>query len=149
MPVDAREFLQRLFSGRKVRKDAQIDRLDFPEPEEDAGPTSEFLRGVWQDITIHSKPGGMAYDDDSQQLFIRYPDGALYVYDQVSSFEATALLHADHKGGWVWDNLRIRGSLSGAQKPYALISSMKSVKVRKRATDKEMTEHQFPGWSPV
>jgi hypothetical protein len=49
----------------------------------------------------------------------RYP-GALYGYRNVTPDEFLDFLSAPSKGGWVWDHLRIRGTVSGHQKDYFL-----------------------------
>lgn len=47
--------------------------------------------------------------------------GPLYLYHNVPARLFLAFIDASSKGDWVWDNLRIRGTLSGHQYDYALV----------------------------
>ncbi len=70
------------------------------------------------------------YDWRRRRLYVRFlgtsqggariGEGALYGYDGVSPKLFLDLLDASSKGTWVWDNLRIRGTISGHQFDYAL-----------------------------
>lgn len=144
MAIDARDWVNRLFSGRRPRKDATVSPLEFAEPT--GGPTDRLLAGAWVDVYIHGKQGRIAFDQDNGKLYIKYPGGKMYVYDGVSQYEATSLLAASSRGTWVWDNLRVRGTIGGAQKPFALISDPGSVSVRRDPAG-ETSEHDYPGWS--
>lgn len=46
--------------------------------------------------------------------------GPLYEYSGVTATEFKSLIAAPSKGTWVWDSLRIRGTVAGYQKPYRL-----------------------------
>ena len=50
--------------------------------------------------------------------------GPLYRYDGVSPDAFLSMLTAGSKGTWIWDNLRIRGTVSGHQKDYSLVGIM-------------------------
>jgi hypothetical protein len=45
-----------------------------------------------------------------------------YLYDNVTEDEAISFTKAGSKGGWVWDNLRVRGSKTLHKKPYRRVS---------------------------
>ena len=72
-----------------------------------------------------------AYDYDQWLLYVRFKEdgkegkknspGSLYQYADIPPRLFLSMLSASSKGGWVWDNLRIRGTLSGHQKPYRLV----------------------------
>jgi hypothetical protein len=50
--------------------------------------------------------------------------GPLYRYQGVTPDQFLSMLNAGSKGSWVWDNLRIRGTISGHQKDYDLVGIM-------------------------
>lgn len=74
------------------------------------------------------------YDLEAQMLWVRYRapgpadseggrafvPGPLYEYRNVNLGEYMALMKAPSKGTWVWDNLRVRGTVAGYRKPYKL-----------------------------
>ncbi|HEV3345420.1 MAG TPA: KTSC domain-containing protein [Pirellulales bacterium] len=79
---------------------------------------------------VHS----FGYDQDSWYLYVRFlaPDpgnpgkkssnpGPLYRYAAVRPEQFLQLYKASSKGGWVWDHLRVRGTVSGHQKDYELV----------------------------
>lgn len=63
-------------------------------------------------------------------LKVRYLDkrggdakpGATYYYMGLHPEEFSNMLRASSKGGWVWDNLRVRGTVAGHHVPYRLAS---------------------------
>lgn len=75
---------------------------------------------------VHS----FSYDIDRFKLFIRFHasgkqgrgKGTLYAYNAVPPKMFLSLMEAPSKGTWVWDNLRIRGTVSGHQKDYELVA---------------------------
>jgi hypothetical protein len=54
-------------------------------------------------------------------LRIEYKDGSRYDYQPVSVNEAQSLYAASSKGKWVWDHLRIRGTIYGYKVPYTMV----------------------------
>ncbi len=88
--------------------------------------TGEMVRA--SSGSVHS----YGYDIEAAVLYIRFlhtdekgqktsGPGPLYRYNDVEP-ELFAALHKDSsKGSWVWDNLRIRGTVSGHKKDYALV----------------------------
>jgi len=88
--------------------------------------TGEMLPAV--SSNVHS----YGYDIESTYLYVRFlghvrgsaaraGPGPLYRYRDVTPEEFLTLMAADSKGSWVWDNLRIRGTVSGHQKDYELV----------------------------
>lgn len=79
---------------------------------------------------VHSIGFRLDWDaPDNSTLLIRYKDsrrgrggkaGALYAYFGVHPDDFQVLQRAASKGEWVWDNLRIRGTVSGHHVPYML-----------------------------
>lgn len=77
-----------------------------------------------QSSNVHS----FSYDYDRMRLHVRFHPsgkegrgkGSLYAYEGVPPRKFLALLNAPSKGVWVWDNLRIRGTVSGHQHDYRL-----------------------------
>lgn len=91
---------------------------------------------------VHS----VAYDADTATLYVRFLDsfynkatkdyvrqgpGPIYAYYNVPPEMFLDMLHASSKGGWVWDHLRIRGTLSGHQRDYALVGIVRGYVPRK------------------
>jgi len=62
------------------------------------------------------------YDMPTHQLTVKFSDGSIYQYQEVSMVEATSFAQSGSKGGWVWDNLRVRGTIYGHKKPYVFLS---------------------------
>ncbi len=74
----------------------------------------------------------VGYDAATGTLYVRFlyryrrgereaaAPGSLYGYRDVWPEEFLTLLEAGSKGGWVWDHLRVRGTVSGHKKDYFL-----------------------------
>lgn len=71
-----------------------------------------------------------AYEYTSWTLYVRFlggegehrhGPGPLYQYSHVRPALFLTLLNAGSKGDWVWDHLRIRGTVSGHQHDYRLV----------------------------
>lgn len=58
---------------------------------------------------------------DAKKLMLEFKNGSAYLYSNVSPDEAQSFIQATSKGGWVWTDLRIRGSKTGHKKPYLRI----------------------------
>ncbi|NQU36714.1 MAG: KTSC domain-containing protein [Actinobacteria bacterium] len=80
---------------------------------------------------VHS----IAYDAENALLYVRYlapaqrkekrtRPGALYQYKDITPRQFDAFVRSSSKGGWVWDELRIRGTVAGYRKPYSLVGVM-------------------------
>jgi hypothetical protein len=88
--------------------------------------TGEMVRV--ESSNVHS----IGYDLDTGTLYVRFLvtvvregrvrqfGGSLYGYRGVTPEEFLRFLDAPSKGGWVWDNLRVRGTASGHKKDYFL-----------------------------
>jgi len=108
------------------------------------------------------------YDAASSYLYVRFKSGlapgeharpnapgALYRYAGVTPDEFLSLYklrnHSGHGGGpgdWVWDHLRVRGTVSGHQKDYELVGVIAGYVPRKATLEREPTgelqEYFFP-----
>lgn len=65
---------------------------------------------------------GAASGSDDGILLVEYVDGSLYEYEPVPFGLAEDLYRAGSYGKWVWDNLRVRGTVFGYQIPYRLVT---------------------------
>lgn len=92
-------------------------------------------RGDWKLIQNSDNVYAIRYDIENESLFIQFkhwappmPFGAqngpgpIYEYKGVSIPEAHSIFASNDVGEWLWDRLRIRGTWSGHQKPYRLVS---------------------------
>lgn len=78
-----------------------------------------FLAGVIIEV-ISSNVWRCQFVVEEQTLYVQYRNGNWYWYTGISEDEATQLYHAGSKGKWVWDCLRVRGTVFGHKKPYGL-----------------------------
>lgn len=95
------------------------DNLETPQDALDA-----FLHfGVWLPVTS-SNVQEIHYDSNTFALQIRFKNGGLYQYEDVSVREAESFAKAASPGGWVWDNLRVRGKVFAFNRahPYTFLS---------------------------
>lgn len=83
-------------------------------------PVEKFLLGELVNV-VSSNVAMIQYDNDLKILYIAFKNGYWYQYFQVSAIEAEGIFNAGSKGGWVWDNLRIRGTVFGSKKVYAFM----------------------------
>lgn len=97
---------------------------------DDPAITGEFVETP-DSSNVHS----FAYDLDRHALYVRFkywePDmghderphvpGALYRYSNVPMSVFEAMMRAPSKGRFIWDNIRIRGTISGHRYDYALV----------------------------
>lgn len=106
--------------------------LDLPASIQDAirdddTPENAYLSGNRQYVissNVEYFQYFMFYEDGSPQnvLYVGFKDGSLYSYQDVSMEEALVFYRAVSPGGAVWDHLRVRGTVFGYQKPYALVT---------------------------
>lgn len=126
----------------EVNIDGQIERLPRSHP---------LVTGEMIETPDSSNVHSFGFDNETHSLFVRFKDqskkaaagykiksvfsssgggfgagrphrpGALYMYHHVPARLFLTFIDASSKGGWVWDHLRIRGTLSGHQYDYALV----------------------------
>ncbi len=112
-------------------------------------PDHPLLTGDMVDAPKSSNVHSFGYDLYSHSLYVRYLDhesdegktsrrpGPIYRYFNAPPELFLAFLRADSKGSFVWDSLRIRGTVSGHQLDYALVGVQNGY-VPRKAT---MTPH--------
>lgn len=70
-------------------------------------------------LFVHSSNVGMVqFFEPDNKLLVEFLGGGTYIYSNISVQEAIQFAQAQSKGGWIWDNLRIRGSKKGHKKPF-------------------------------
>ncbi len=75
-----------------------------------------------QKFPVHSTNVSYAvYYLDKQAMEVEFLDGSAYLYEDVTEDEAIGFAKAQSKGGWVWDNLRVRGSRTQHRKKHSKI----------------------------
>lgn len=63
-----------------------------------------------QPFFVHSSNLVMAqYFQKENKMSIEFKNGAVYLYNGISEQEAISFYIAMSKGGWTWDNIRVRG----------------------------------------
>lgn len=95
-------------------------------------PDHPLLSGDFQHAPGSSNVHSYAYDYDSATLYVRFlgrseggsrtGPGPLYSYTNVEPERFLELERAPSKGRWVWDHLRVRGTISGHQYDYQLLA---------------------------
>jgi hypothetical protein len=123
-----------------INVDGEIQRL---------APNHPLVTGEMIETPESANVHSFGFHNDTHSLFVRFKDnprkaqlaggygiggvfhgsgrgrphrpGALYLYHHVPAKLFLAFITASSKGGWVWDHLRIRGTLSGHQYDYALV----------------------------
>ncbi len=102
----------------------------------------------WRSVTS-SNVKAIQYDREGHQLTVEYHDGSFYQYQDISPSEAKSMAEAGSKGKWVWDNLRVRGTVFGFQKPYVFLSGPSKAKrgwMKTRETRKKHGDIGPSGW---
>ena len=101
---------------------------------DDFGPqpaTAEFVEEPGNDLEAFLYFGSYVYVQSSnvkaisyyapdQLLTVEYKDSSVYEYSPVAIEVAEDFITAPSKGKWVWDNLRVRGTVFGYKVPYVL-----------------------------
>lgn len=121
--------------------------LPFPYSLDPNSPAARFLRGEWISVTS-SNVDRIYYDLDKNTLRVVFNDQNEYHVWPISPDEAVSFLRAPSKGGWYWDNVRIRGTALGHKKFYIHVglnvADGKDADVRERQwieTPNSMLEH--------
>lgn len=82
-----------------------------------------------------------AFEGTPEHLYVGYKDGSTYMYSEITPEMAIAFLNAPSKGSWVWNNLRIRGTVFGWQKPYAFLNAAGGHRKWHEAGESSMARH--------
>lgn len=82
----------------------------------------DFLRhGTIFFVNSSNVVSAQYFPDPEFKMLIEFYDGSAYLYSNVSEYEALSFAQAPSKGIWVWDHLRIRGTVTGHRKPYVKV----------------------------
>jgi len=97
-------------------------------------PNHPALTGEWVETPASSNVYAFSYDLDAHRLYVRFKDraqkgekqrpnapGPIYAYYNAPLDLFMAMFNAPSKGIWIWDNLRIRGTISGHRYDYSLV----------------------------
>jgi len=102
-----------------------IPRPDFGaigEGKESESSVTGFLAGAPYSEFRSSNVADAKYNYRDMSLDLGFLNGGKYRYYDVSPYEAKSFYSAPSKGKWVWDKLRLRGTVFGYQKPYSYLS---------------------------
>lgn len=100
-------------------------------------PDHPIITGDMQPTPDSSNVHSFGYDLDSHSLYVRFQDkpdggaGPIYRYFNCPPELFLSFLKAGSAGKFVWDRLRIRGTVSGHQLDYALVGIQKKYVPRK------------------
>lgn len=110
--------------NRTLRAD-EANRKRLAEEEERRAkndPEYRFVQlGEAVDTPQSSNVRRIQYSIQKAELYVTFKDQSVYVYFNIFVQEARSLYQSGSKGGWVWDNLRVRGTKLGHRKDYALL----------------------------
>lgn len=106
--------------AKESAEDIERRRKYIEREERNMDPYLRFLGGELQYVTS-SNVDWIQYDRNKHLLYIGYKNGASYVYYDVDPVESSSLYNAGSKGRWVWDELRVRGTVFGYKKNYAFL----------------------------
>ncbi len=107
-------------------------------------------------MTNSSNVHSYGYDIEAAKLYVRFlhtdqstgnrtqAAGSLYSYSDVEPELFLGLYKEQSKGNWIWDNLRIRGTVSGHRKDYRLVGITHEYVPRKATLDKTGREIFLP-----
>lgn len=101
----------------RLRDEPERAVEELPELDE----VDAYLLGEWLPVTS-SNVAAIRYLPEDEALEVEYLNGGFYRYSDIPPMMAKDFALASSPGGWVWDHLRVRGTVYGYQKPYALIS---------------------------
>lgn len=85
-------------------------------------PMDNFLSGRERLTVESSNVAWFEYNPEKGELTMGTTKGRIYLYRQISKFEAEEFVHASSKGKKVWDSLRVRGTQHGTRKPFTRLA---------------------------
>lgn len=100
------------FAGGNFRRSGgEILRVRIPSSEEEI---DRFLNwGLW--VALESTYcRSVRYDDRRNLLMIEYNDGVIWNY-AISKSEAEEMIRSHSRGVWIWDHIRVRGTIHDHQ----------------------------------
>ena len=123
LQAPSRSFWQRLtegFTGLMERLRGEPDVAEELLP--DLAEVEAWLKsGEWLEVES-TNVKAIRWLADDEALQIEFLNHGFYQYQNVNETEARDFALSPSKGSWVWDNLRLRGTVFGYQKDYTFIS---------------------------
>lgn len=102
------------------------ESLDLPVAQPLSAAEIWIESGDWFSGFSSSNVRAISYQKEDERLLIEFGEkdkpSSFYAYTPVSPLLALALFKAPSKGTWVWDHLRVRGTVFGYQVPYEFLS---------------------------
>ena len=117
--------------------------LDAPKSQ---SPSTDFLAGEPYSAFSSSNVRSATYNARENSMDIGFKNGGVYRYQDITPPEAKSFYSAGSKGKWVWDHLRVRGTVFGYQKPYTYIGGQSQGYIPKYAmSERHKAEHRTIG----
>lgn len=145
-PIDVHTY-QKELRDRKSESQPREQTQRGPAPRVGTRPSvggksdlERFLSGEWVDVSS-SNVSRIAYDEGKATLRIIFHDENEYLYQPIHPKWAENFFLSGSKGGWVWDNLRIRGTALGHKVPYAHVAGHGDVQRKWIQTDERIVAH--------
>jgi hypothetical protein len=104
-----------------------------------------ILDGAWYSGFRSSNVKAMQWSAATGVLYVEYLNGGIYDYQPVDQDEALDFATSPSKGTWVWEHLRVRGTVFGYQKEYSFLSALSSWSPRWMDTAKKTELHGTVG----
>ena len=115
---------------------------DFDTPKSQS-PSTDFLAGETYSAFSSSNVQSATYNARENSMDIGFRNGGVYRYQDITPPEAKSFYSAGSKGKWVWDHLRVRGTVFGYQKPYTYIGGQSQGYIPKYAmSERHKAEHR-------
>ncbi len=80
-----------------------------------------FLNGEMQQL-LSSNVDKAQYDSERQILYIWYLGGECWAYDPYTEKEAAMFMEAPSKGGFIWDHIKVKGTVHQHQRNARRVS---------------------------
>src|SRR5262245_9044797 len=77
---------------------------------------ADFLLGELL-IVSSSNVASATYQAPEHKMIVEYLDGSVWLYGDISDAEAEAFARAPSKGIFIWDHIKVRGTVHEHQKP--------------------------------
>lgn len=106
--------------AREAREDWERRKRLIESQQENLDPLSRFLYGELVHV-VSTNVDWIQFDRNRELLYIGFKNGAAYVYYQIDAGEASSMFTASSHGKWVWDNLRVRGTVWGYKRDFAFL----------------------------
>lgn len=113
-------------AGDLKERHRRMEAGEQPYTEEEIAKWETLSGNIVEDFVFNEQPmfvnssnvNSATYYHDSKKLLVEFGKGERYMYSNISEQEALSFAQAQSKGGWVWSNLRVRGSKTAHRKPW-------------------------------